>query len=90
MSEQVMNRAAAAANPQVSSPLVPSQIFAGTKLCVVGGTGFLGKVWVAMLLHRFPDRIPYEDKLQETDMSYLFSSEAALRSLAENYVGLPF
>jgi p-hydroxybenzoate 3-monooxygenase len=42
------------------------------------------------LLHRFPDNIAYDDRLQETDMSYLFSSEAALRSLAENYVGLPF
>ena len=43
-----------------------------------------------MLLHRFPDRIPYDDRLQETDLAYLFSSEAAQRSLAENYVGLPF
>jgi p-hydroxybenzoate 3-monooxygenase len=46
--------------------------------------------WMTMLLHRFPNNIPYDDKLQETDMAYLFSSEAALRSLAENYVGLPF
>jgi len=46
--------------------------------------------WMTMLLHRFPDRIAYEDRLQDTDMAYLFSSEAALRSLAENYVGLPF
>jgi p-hydroxybenzoate 3-monooxygenase len=46
--------------------------------------------WMTMLLHRFPNNISYDDKLQETDMAYLFSSEAALRSLAENYVGLPF
>jgi p-hydroxybenzoate 3-monooxygenase len=46
--------------------------------------------WMTMLLHRFPSNIPYDDKLQETEMSYLFSSEAAQRSLAENYVGLPF
>ena len=46
--------------------------------------------WMTMLLHRFPDNIPYDNKLQETDLAYLFSSEAALRSLAENYVGLPF
>jgi len=46
--------------------------------------------WMTMLLHRFPGNIPYDDKLQETDLAYLFSSEAALRSLAENYVGLPF
>ena len=46
--------------------------------------------WMTMLLHRFPDRIAYDDKLQDTDIAYLFSSDAALRSLAENYVGLPF
>ena len=43
-----------------------------------------------MMLHRFPNNIPYDDKLQETELSYLFSSEVAQRSLAENYVGLPF
>ncbi len=46
--------------------------------------------WMTMLLHNFPDRIPYDVKLQQTDLEYLFSSEAALSSLAENYVGLPF
>ena len=46
--------------------------------------------WMTMMLHRFPDNIPYDDRLQETELSYLFSSEAAQRSLAENYVGLPF
>lgn len=34
--------------------LLPSKLFAGRRFVVVGGTGFLGKVWVAMLLHRFP------------------------------------
>lgn len=46
--------------------------------------------WMTTLLHKFPDNIPYDDKLQQTDMEYLFSSDAALTSLAENYVGLPF
>lgn len=46
--------------------------------------------WMTTLLHKFPDNIAYDDKLQQTDMAYLFSSEAALTSLAENYVGLPF
>lgn len=46
--------------------------------------------WMTTLLHKLPDNIPYEDKLQATDLDYLFSSEAALTSLAENYVGLPF
>ncbi|MDF2120466.1 4-hydroxybenzoate 3-monooxygenase [Roseiarcaceae bacterium H3SJ34-1] len=46
--------------------------------------------WMTTMLHRFPDNIAYDDKLQETELAYLFSSEAAQRSLAENYVGLPF
>ena len=46
--------------------------------------------WMTTLLHNFPDNIAYDQKLQQTDMDYLFSSEAALTSLAENYVGLPF
>jgi len=46
--------------------------------------------WMTTLLHTFPDSIPYDRKLQQTDLEYLFSSEAALGSLAENYVGLPF
>jgi p-hydroxybenzoate 3-monooxygenase len=46
--------------------------------------------WMTTLLHNFPDSISYDQKLQQTDMEYLFSSEAAMTSLAENYVGLPF
>jgi len=46
--------------------------------------------WMTTMLHRFPDNIPYDDKLQDTELAYLFSSEVAMRSLAENYVGLPF
>ncbi|MFT4959555.1 MAG: p-hydroxybenzoate 3-monooxygenase [Paracoccaceae bacterium] len=46
--------------------------------------------WMTSLLHKFPDNIDYDNRLQDTEMEYLFSSEAALKSLAENYVGLPF
>jgi p-hydroxybenzoate 3-monooxygenase len=46
--------------------------------------------WMTTLLHTFPDSIEYDKRLQRTDLEYLFSSEAAQRSLAENYVGLPF
>jgi p-hydroxybenzoate 3-monooxygenase len=42
------------------------------------------------MLHTFPDSLAYDQKLQDTDLAYLFSSEKALGSLAENYVGLPF
>ncbi len=46
--------------------------------------------WMTTMLHTFPDNPTYDQKLQETELAYLFSSEAALSSLAENYVGLPF
>jgi p-hydroxybenzoate 3-monooxygenase len=46
--------------------------------------------WMTTLLHNFPDSLDYDKKLQRTDIEYLFSSEAAMTSLAENYVGLPF
>lgn len=46
--------------------------------------------WMTSMLHTFPASIEYDQKLQEIDLAYLFSSEAAQRSLAENYVGLPF
>jgi p-hydroxybenzoate 3-monooxygenase len=46
--------------------------------------------WMTTLLHTFPDRIEYDRKLQDTELAYLFSSDAAQRCLAENYVGLPF
>ncbi|MGX9351689.1 4-hydroxybenzoate 3-monooxygenase [Shimia sp. W99] len=46
--------------------------------------------WMTSMLHTFPDNIDYDQRLQQIEMEYLFSSEAAMSSLAENYVGLPF
>jgi p-hydroxybenzoate 3-monooxygenase len=46
--------------------------------------------WMTTMLHTFPDSNEYDQKLQQTELEYLFSSDAAQRSLAENYVGLPF
>jgi long-chain acyl-CoA synthetase len=46
--------AAAAISPS-QRPLEPSRLLSGRRLVVVGGTGFLGKVWLAMLLDRFPE-----------------------------------
>ena len=46
--------------------------------------------WMTTMLHTFPDTPDYEQRLKETDLSYLFSSDAALSSLAENYEGLPY
>ena len=39
-------------------------------------------------LHQFPDDA-FAMRMQETELEYLFGSEAAQTSLAENYVGLP-
>jgi len=46
--------------------------------------------WMTNLLHQFPDKTAFDKRLQQTELSYLFSSPHALASLAENYVGLPY
>ena len=45
--------------------------------------------WFTSLMHRFPDGGPIGAKLQDAELDYLFHSEHAARTLAENYVGLP-
>ena len=45
--------------------------------------------WFTSLMHRFPDSAGFGQKIQEAELDYLVHSEAASRSLAENYVGLP-
>jgi p-hydroxybenzoate 3-monooxygenase len=46
-------------------------------------------MYMTNLLHRIPDHSPFERRVQQAELDYLVHSEAALRSLAENYVGLP-
>jgi len=46
--------------------------------------------WMTNLLHRFPQNSGFDNRMQQTDLEYLFSSPSAMESLAENYVGLPF
>jgi p-hydroxybenzoate 3-monooxygenase len=45
--------------------------------------------WFTSLIHRFPDADPIAEKLQDAELDYLFHSEDASRTMAENYVGLP-
>jgi p-hydroxybenzoate 3-monooxygenase len=45
---------------------------------------------MTMLLHTFPDISPFETKMLSAERNYLFSSQAAMTALAENYVGLPY
>jgi p-hydroxybenzoate 3-monooxygenase len=46
--------------------------------------------WFTTLMHKFPDGGEFAQKVQEAEIGYLLSSQAAATSLAENYVGLPF
>jgi p-hydroxybenzoate 3-monooxygenase len=57
----------------------------------------LARVWkserfswsLTKLMHRFPEDGPFERRVQVAELDYIASSEAAQRSIAENYVGLP-
>lgn len=44
---------------------------------------------LSMLMHQFPDNSPFEQRMQRAEFDYLAASEAASKSIAENYVGLP-
>lgn len=46
--------------------------------------------WMTSLLHKFDERSDFENQVQLAELDYLVSSRAAMTSLAENYVGLPF
>jgi len=45
--------------------------------------------WFTSLMHRFPEDGPLASKLQDAELEYVFHSEHAARTIAENYVGLP-
>jgi p-hydroxybenzoate 3-monooxygenase len=45
--------------------------------------------WLTSLMHRFPDTAGFGQRVQEAELAYLMSSQAARTMLAENYVGLP-
>lgn len=46
--------------------------------------------YLSTMLHQFPEHSPFEKRMQEAEFKYVMSSEAAAKSIAENYVGLPF
>jgi len=45
--------------------------------------------WMTSLMHRFPEAGSFDRRMQHAELDYLVRSEAAMRALAENYVGLP-
>ena len=46
--------------------------------------------WMTALLHRFPENGAFGERIQLAELDYLLGSRAAMTSLAENYVGLPY
>ena len=46
--------------------------------------------WMTSLLHRFDTDNAFDQRRQIAELDYLTGSRAAMTSLAENYVGLPF
>jgi p-hydroxybenzoate 3-monooxygenase len=58
----------------------------------------LARVWrvqqfsssMSMMLHTLPGEARFEERLARAELAWICRSKAAARSLAENYVGLPF
>lgn len=46
--------------------------------------------YLTSLMHRFPDMDAFGRKMQIAELDYVFSSNAGMTTIAENYVGLPF
>ncbi len=63
--------------------------YSGTALRRVWGAARMSW-WLTMLLHRFSDETPFEEKMRLDQFDYLHASEHAAASLAEQYVGLPY
>lgn len=46
--------------------------------------------WMTSLLHHFPDQSTFDGRMQQAEVNFLKSSDAAQAVLAQNYVGLPY
>jgi len=46
--------------------------------------------WMTNLLHRFPEKDGFGQRIQQAEFDYLTQSRAAGITIAENYVGLPY
>ncbi|SDX77148.1 p-hydroxybenzoate 3-monooxygenase [Pseudomonas syringae] len=46
--------------------------------------------WMTSVLHNFPDTDAFSHRIQQTELDYYVGSEAGRRTIAENYVGLPY
>ena len=46
--------------------------------------------WMTSMLHQFPDADAFSQRITESELDYFVSSEAGRKTIAENYVGLPY
>jgi p-hydroxybenzoate 3-monooxygenase len=46
--------------------------------------------WLTNMLHHFPEKSSFDQRIQQAEFDYLCHSELAQKALAENYVGLPY
>ena len=46
--------------------------------------------WMTIMMHRFDEDDAFAQRMRQTELDYLVNSEAAMKAMAENYVGLPY
>lgn len=46
--------------------------------------------WLTSMLHKFPGTDEFTQRMLQTELDYFTESEAGLKTIAENYVGLPY
>jgi p-hydroxybenzoate 3-monooxygenase len=46
--------------------------------------------WMTSMLHRFDDHDAFSQRIAESELDYFVDSEAGRKTIAENYVGLPY
>lgn len=46
--------------------------------------------WMTSILHRFPGNDDFGQRIRQAELDYFVRSEAGRRTIAENYVGLPY
>ncbi|MBY8941632.1 4-hydroxybenzoate 3-monooxygenase [Pseudomonas tolaasii] len=46
--------------------------------------------WMTSMLHEFPEADGFSRRIAESELSYFIHSEAGRKTIAENYVGLPY
>ncbi|MBC9251703.1 4-hydroxybenzoate 3-monooxygenase [Pseudomonas alcaligenes] len=46
--------------------------------------------WMTSMLHKFPGTDAFSSRMQQTELDYFVGSDAGRKTIAENYVGLPY